>query len=94
MAHATVSGSIMVVQDDEGTRFSGESYVHQAGLRLSRDFFEAGASLTLRRTAFIRVDAVMKMMLWMIGWMIGCPQFVEKSNLIWVIEWLSMRQCQ
>ena len=47
MAHATVSGSIKVVQDDEGTQFSGESYVHQAGFRLSRDFFEAGASLTL-----------------------------------------------
>ena len=47
MAHATVSGSIKVVQDDEGTQFSGESYIHKAGFRLSRDFFEAGASLTL-----------------------------------------------
>ena len=47
MAHATVSGSIIVLQDEEGTQFSGDAYVHHAGVRLSRDFRSIGASLAL-----------------------------------------------
>ena len=47
MAQAVVSGSIEVLQAAEGVSFTGDAYVHQAAVRLGREFFEEGASLSL-----------------------------------------------
>ncbi len=47
MAQAVVSGSIKILQASEGLSFEGDAYVHQASVRLGREFFEEGASLAL-----------------------------------------------
>ena len=74
MVYATVSGSIHVQQDDEGTQFTGDAYVHQAGIRLNRDFFESGASLTLPDNFHIHRNV----------------QIIDESASVddWLDEWL------
>ena len=47
MMRGSISGSVEMIQGAEMLSFSGDAYVHEATVRLGRDFFEEGASLTL-----------------------------------------------